>query len=98
MSLICVGEVAQIYREVISIVEEGDEELRALTPPPEDTAIYNSYLRSFERQLSQVEALADAVDAEDTARIEDVADELETTNATSDGIAKGYGFEVCGAN
>jgi hypothetical protein len=79
-------------------VEAGDEELRALTPPTADTEVYNSYLRSFERQLAQVEALADALDAQDTEKIEDLAQELETTDATSDGIAKGYGFKVCGAD
>lgn len=92
------GEVADIYREASSIVETGDEELRALTPPAADTAIYNAYLRSFESQLAQVEALADAVDAADTEKMEEVAEELETTDAASDGIAKGYGFKVCGAD
>lgn len=91
-------DVADIYREAISIVGMGEEELRALTPPPSDAEIYNSYLRSFSRQAALVEALADALDAGDIERMETVADELETIDATSDGIAKGYGFQVCGTD
>lgn len=89
-------EVAAIYREVIPLLEAGAEDLRALTPPPADTAIYNGYLRSAEQQIPLLERLAGAIDADDIEEIEDSSVEIKTTVATSNGIAKGYGFKSCG--
>lgn len=92
------GRLADFYGKAVSIVEAGAEELRSLTPPAADAEIYDEYLRSVERQLLQLEAFTDAVADGDLEEVEEVSAELKATDATTAGIAKGYGFEVCGTD
>lgn len=92
------AEAADIFRSVNPVVEGGVEELRAITPPTADAKAFASYERSVEAQMTALDDLSDALEDGDVPGIEEVRTELETQNATTDGLAEGLGFEVCGGD
>ena len=72
--------------------------LRAITPPAADSAVINRYLSGVSSQTGLINQLADAIKAHDTKAITTLGTKIQQGAAVVQGVAKTYGFKVCGSS
>jgi hypothetical protein len=89
-------KAADIVRQVADIADEEASKLRALEPPPADAEIVDEYISAGVSGVQTARDLADALDAGDTAQAEVLGDQFNERTSAAQGIARGYGFKVCG--
>ena len=91
-------ESAQFLREVLPVIREQLDRIRALGEPPEDGA--DVYLEWFEARDSIVEATAQMIEAaeeEDRRLFQQLAAVQQELDERADAAATEYGFESCGS-
>lgn len=91
------AEAGPILREGAELVDQRLAEFRALTPPPADEDTIDEYLDLVEDQRRYLEQMADAAAAGDVQEFQQTTERLQQAAEERQGIAQGYGFEVCGA-
>jgi hypothetical protein len=91
-----VGEAAALFRELADARRQELRELRLLPPPSGDSEVLGDWLSAIEASVSLGQSLADAYDTLDADRVATLVRELESSEAEAEGIARGYGLEVCG--
>lgn len=72
------------------------DSLRALEPPPAQRSAIDSMLSMEETQIANVEALADATESGDQARVQTALGEGHLEQQRLDALAGQLGFQVCG--
>lgn len=86
------GSLRHGYR----VAQARNDELARLEPPPADAGIVSDYLDALHRRLAAASDLIDGIDSGDLASIGAAADAGLKAQGTQRGIARGYGFRVCG--
>jgi hypothetical protein len=89
-------EAATILSGGLEITRRQLEEFEALPTPEADAAVIDDYLSSTEQQLAITDRLVEALRDQDVSQISALAEEVDEIETETDGIAKGYGFKVCG--
>ncbi len=90
-------EGAAALRQAASITREGIAQLQALTVPQGDAATVQKVITALDDEAADIDNMASAAAAGEASAIEAAKQAMQTTKATYDGLAQGYGFKVCGA-
>jgi hypothetical protein len=90
------AKAADLLRQAADVADEEAGELRDLEPPPADADILDDYISAGETTIQTGRDLADAIDAGDTQAVQVLSDRFNEQTSTTQGIAQGYGFKVCG--
>jgi hypothetical protein len=88
-------EIEGSIDEMIALIEQGLEELRALNPPEDVEDEYNQMLDATSEGIPAARELGDAAAENDTAGIEAALADLESAGQKSDEIASDLGLDQC---
>jgi len=86
--------VDQTEQLIDSATEELDS-LRGLTPPPELSDAYSSYLDAKQKALDLLKEGRDAADKQDAKRYGELQSEVAKQGAERQQLAKAVGFTAC---
>jgi hypothetical protein len=89
-------DVARFVDEAKPVVEEGVDELDALTPPEELEDDYDEWIELSRNGVAVLDDLKAAAAEGDDARVEEIVRGLDDEEAEADRIAQDIGFENCG--
>ena len=89
-------EAAELYRRAIDIFKPALQEFEALPKPTGDEQVLEEYLDATRQQVALYERVVDAAEQKDREKLETYARDIRELRANARGIAKGYGFNVCG--
>src|SRR5262245_30732696 len=90
------ARAAGIEQEALEALRHGYERIAALPAPEGDAQAISEIANARNEYLALDERYVDALEAEDTARIEAVAGKLKSAADRRDAILSRYGFKVCG--
>ena len=91
------NQLADLYREGADTTQSEADQIRQLEPPTADQEIISQMLSAVDGEVGQLNEMADAVEADNTDQMSVVNSQLQTTAAKAKGMARGYGFKVCGS-
>lgn len=83
-------------RRAYRIAQARSDEFGRLDPPPADAGIVSDYLDAVHRRLAAAADGIDAIDSGDVSGLQAAENAVAEARATVRGIARGYGFRVCG--
>lgn len=89
------GDAADLTRDLASIAEEELEEIGSLTPPAEAEAAVARYLEAKDAGIEMLQAGADAADAGDAERYDELQSELERGQPQRLRLARAAGLSEC---
>jgi hypothetical protein len=89
------GDAAELTRDLASLAEEELEEIGSLTPPAGAEADVARYLEAKEAGIELLRAGADAADAGDAERYEQLQAELERSQPKRLRLARAAGLAEC---
>ena len=82
--------------QVIPIIEEGNGKLDDLQPPAELADDWDRAMELQDQNLGVAKDLQQAIRDQDTAKVQELLQKLDETDAKSNEIARGIGLEDCG--
>jgi hypothetical protein len=88
---------ASLWDATVKHLSGTYDQLRALTPPPQDTAVIKSYLDSAKQVIDLVGQLATATRTSNASQAKTLLAQTQAAASRGKGIAQGYGFKVCGS-
>lgn len=88
---------SSVLREGAAITREGIAQLQALTVPQGDAPTVRKIVTALDDEAADIDNMASATASGEASAIEAAKRAEQTTKATYDGLAQGYGFKVCGA-
>jgi hypothetical protein len=90
-------DLQRFVQEAIPIIEEGNAQLKALSPPEEFEARWNRAMEINDANLATVRELRDAIEEGDTARAQELFQEVGSEEEEANRIARELGLENCGS-
>jgi hypothetical protein len=91
------AQAATIEQE-IPIINSGFAKLTAITPPADLQAKYSQWLSQAKQQVSLATQLAAAAKANDTAKAQSLAKQLQANGDQNDSLATDLGLTECAKN
>ena len=91
------GEAADLTRELADKAEEIADGMEALGTPDEGAELVDRYIEGTREQIVVLNRFADSVEDGDASEAEALRESAQEVGARLQGIAQGYGFEVCGS-
>lgn len=91
------ADAGKLVRDGKVLAEEQLAKLRELRPPEDIEAKVDEAYNALDDQIALFDDFADAVEAEDSAKVEEITGKLDDLNETADGVAKEIGLETCGS-
>jgi len=82
--------------KAVPLIEEGNDELHALTPPAELEADWDAAMEIEDDNLERLRDLQDAVRSDDLTELESITRALEANQAESERLAERLGLHDCG--
>ena len=89
-------QVADLLRQASDNLMLEVQELQALQPPTADASTLGSMVSTLSAQATEIDGWADAYDNLDGREIRRLQRRIAEDTAKVTGIAKGYGFKICG--
>jgi hypothetical protein len=86
------------FRQGAAITREGIAQLQALPTPTGDAATVQKIITALDDEAADIDNIAAATAHGEDSAIEAAKRAEQTTKATYDGLAQGYGLKVCGAS
>ena len=91
-----VNELGGYVDQVIPIIEEGNDKLADLQPPAELADDWDRAMELQDQNLGVAKDLQQAIRDQDTAKVQELIQTLDETDAKSNEIARSIGLEDCG--
>ena len=88
--------VHDISIQAADYIDQLASELQALPKPTGDEQILDTLLSTVSAEATDIRHFADAVDSLDASQIRSFGEAAESDGGKAVGIARGYGFKVCG--
>jgi alkanesulfonate monooxygenase SsuD/methylene tetrahydromethanopterin reductase-like flavin-dependent oxidoreductase (luciferase family) len=89
-------ESARYLRRAAAAERRGLERLREVTPPQEDAARYQDFLRSYEVNLVKLEQVAASIESGDTDEAQRIEEDVNaSTDDESNPLAAELGIDDC---
>jgi hypothetical protein len=85
------------FRQGAAITREGIAQLQALSVPTGDVATVQKIITALDDEAADIDNIAAATAHGEGSAIEAAKRAEQTTKATYQGLAQGYGLKVCGA-
>ena len=92
------SKAAPLYAKAQKVGAQVMTELRALKPPPADSAAYRAYLSAAQRQVSLVASTQRALERSDGKAVAALSAKVATARQRAQTLARGFGFKVCGVS
>jgi hypothetical protein len=89
--------VAALATQAADIQEDAVADLRALNPPEEDQALIEEAYDLLDQQVEIGREIAEAAEAGDEARIQQLVAQIEPLDEQANQIARDYGLVECGS-
>jgi hypothetical protein len=89
-------ELGDYVDQVIPIIEEGNGKLDDLQPPAELADDWGRAMKLQDQNLGVAKDLQQAIRDQDPAKVQELIQRLDETDAKSNEIARGIGLEDCG--
>ena len=89
-------ELADLVAEAARATDPLVDDFRALGAPEGDEEVVNEYLSLVEQNAALLRRLEEAAEAGDTSEVQTYLEDLRDIAERQEGLAQGYGFEVCG--
>jgi hypothetical protein len=90
-------EAAALTRELAAEAEDIVDGLEALGTPDEGAELVERYIEGSREQIVLLNRIADSTEDGDSSEVEALRESGQEVGARLQGIAQGYGFEVCGS-
>lgn len=91
-------ELGSFVREGQGIAEDQVAALRELSPPEDTEAKIEEAYATLDEQVALFDDFADAADASDEAKIQEISGKLDDLNEKADSIAEEIGLKECGSS
>ena len=91
-------DLQNFVSEAVPIIEEGNAQLQELNPPDELQEQWDSAMEINNEQLETVRDLREAVEDGDQARVQELIEAGNESNAEADQLAADLGLEDCGSD
>jgi len=89
-------DLGDFVDQVIPIIEEGNGKLAGLQPPDDLADDWDRAMELQDQNLGVAKDLQQAIRDQDTARVQELLQKLEETDAKSNQIARSIGLQDCG--
>src|SRR5262245_25963703 len=89
-------KLASLFEQAQEQSDPVVDKMADVEPPPEMSAAYGRLLRAYEQQVELIGRTSDALKQRDAAALQQLATDMNTTQAKARGLAHGLGFKVCG--
>jgi hypothetical protein len=89
------NSLADFAARAQEIIEDGVQDLEELDPPEDDREAFDDFIQVSEDQVDKAGELEDAARAGDSARVQEIADELDELNDRANDAAREYGLDEC---
>jgi hypothetical protein len=89
-------ELGDYVDQVIPIIAEGNGKLAGLQPPEALADDWDRAMALQDQNLGVAKDLQQAIRDQDTAKVQELLQTLDETDAKSNAIARGIGLEDCG--
>lgn len=90
------SDLGDYVDQVIPIIDEGNGKLADLQPPAELADDWDRAMALQDQNLGVAKNLQQAIRDQDTAKVQELIQTLDETDAKSNEIARGIGLEDCG--
>lgn len=90
-------EVAQALGRIVAMAEASQAQIEALGPPKTDAGQLEAIFQKTESALEASLAYGAALEQHEDAKAQTIAEKADTETREVAGVAKRYGFKVCGA-
>ena len=91
-------DLQNFVSEAVPIIEEGNAQLQELNPPDELQEQWDRAMEINNEQLETVRDLREAVEDGDQARVQELIEAGNESNAEADQLAADLGLEDCGSD
>jgi hypothetical protein len=89
------GQIADSIRESEDRIDEAIDDLKALDVPDDGKDDWDEFIEKSEEQVGLAGDLADAVEANDSTRIQELGDQADEIEEEGDQAAEDYGLDDC---
>ena len=89
-------DLAEFVDQAVPIIEQGNNELKALQPPDEFSDEWGRVLALQEKNLEATRDLRDAIHANDEMKAQELMTQLGSSSTESNELARRMGLEQCG--
>jgi hypothetical protein len=89
-------DLGNFVDKAVPIIEEGNDKLQDLEAPDELSADWDRAMELQDKNLQVARDLQEAIHDNDTARVQDLVTQLDTTDQESTRLARKVGLENCG--
>jgi hypothetical protein len=92
------SELTEVLRKGQDVAAEQVAKLRELTPPEDVQEKVDTAYATLDEQVALFDDMADAAEANDEAKMQEISEQLDQLNGKADEIAKEIGLTTCGSD